>query len=271
MQNDFCLNLRLLCSYYRSIADVCRRLDFNRSQFNRYLNGRSRPSPNTLRQICSFFGVSEQEIHCSHEEFKHLVQPVSENTTPDTHSTSLEQTHLSTLEQQNSQQVEKYLGYYYEYYYSMTFPGKILKTLICIEQKDGKVYYQRTERVGEKNQKATFYCKYFGMMHCLSDRIFMNDFESMVGNEITQTILYPSFNNKVNYLTGLRLGVSSNSERVPCCTRVVLEYLGKSIEILRALKNCHLYETDDPLISNDILGLIDNKNEATHLHFRARM
>ncbi|MFV0665907.1 helix-turn-helix domain-containing protein [Denitromonas sp.] len=52
MHDDFARNLRLLCSYYKSIAEVCRRLNVNRPQFNRYLSGRYRPSANTLRRFC---------------------------------------------------------------------------------------------------------------------------------------------------------------------------------------------------------------------------
>lgn len=40
MNENFARNLRLLCSYYKSIAEVCRRLEINRAQFNRYLSGR---------------------------------------------------------------------------------------------------------------------------------------------------------------------------------------------------------------------------------------
>nr|HQV08363.1 helix-turn-helix transcriptional regulator [Thauera sp.] len=62
MHEDFARNLRLLCSYYRSIAEVCRRLEVNRPQFNRYLSGRYRPSTNTLRRFCDFFGVDREEM-----------------------------------------------------------------------------------------------------------------------------------------------------------------------------------------------------------------
>ena len=34
-------NLKLLCSHYRSIAEVCRKLAINRAQFNRYLAGQT--------------------------------------------------------------------------------------------------------------------------------------------------------------------------------------------------------------------------------------
>ncbi|MGH1440606.1 MAG: helix-turn-helix domain-containing protein [Cellvibrionaceae bacterium] len=270
MQKDFCLNLRLLCSYYRSIADVCRRLEFNRSQFNRYLNGRSRPTPNTLRHICNFFGVSEHDIYSPHEKFEKLVQPSGIDENLPTAST-IDTSYISELNRHNSPDAQKYCGYYYEYYYSMSYPRKILRTLICMEQKNNKIYYQRTERLVTERKKAIFHSKYYGITHFLSDRIFMNDFESLAGNEITQTILYPSFNNKVRFLTGLRLGVSSNSERVPCCTRVVLEYIGKSINVISALRNCRLYEESDTEIKSDIIDLINNESKGVQLHFKAKM
>ena len=58
MATDFSANLNLLCSYQRSIAEVCRKLKLNRQQFNRYLNGQSRPSRHNMRRICDYFGVT---------------------------------------------------------------------------------------------------------------------------------------------------------------------------------------------------------------------
>ncbi|HEY6610672.1 MAG TPA: helix-turn-helix transcriptional regulator, partial [Pseudomonas sp.] len=52
-------NLKLLCSHYRSIAEVCRKLGINRAQFNKYLGDQSRPTPYNLKRICDFFGVEE--------------------------------------------------------------------------------------------------------------------------------------------------------------------------------------------------------------------
>ncbi|MEB3734960.1 helix-turn-helix transcriptional regulator [Halopseudomonas pachastrellae] len=62
MHDDFGDNLRLLCSYYKSTAEVCRRLGINRPQFNRYLNGVNRPSDSTMRRLCDFFGVEVYEL-----------------------------------------------------------------------------------------------------------------------------------------------------------------------------------------------------------------
>ncbi|WP_418138878.1 hypothetical protein AB8616_07270 [Marinomonas sp. RS-M-Aa-14] len=60
MAQDFAVNLQLLCSYYKSVADVCRRLNINRAQFNRYLNGTTVPNHSTQRRIGEFFGVESQ-------------------------------------------------------------------------------------------------------------------------------------------------------------------------------------------------------------------
>ena len=74
MEENFSKNLRLLCSYYKSIAEVCRRIPINRSQFNKYLNGTSTPSRFILRSICDFFGVEEYEIYLPHSQFAQIVQ-----------------------------------------------------------------------------------------------------------------------------------------------------------------------------------------------------
>ncbi len=50
-------NLRLLSKKYKSITDLCRQLDVNRTQFNRYLSGDSFPRPDVLHRICTFFGT----------------------------------------------------------------------------------------------------------------------------------------------------------------------------------------------------------------------
>ncbi len=74
MNENLSQNLRLLCSYYKSVAEVSRRLGISRPQFNRYLSGRYRPAANTLRRICDFFGVEEHEVLLPHSQFERLVQ-----------------------------------------------------------------------------------------------------------------------------------------------------------------------------------------------------
>lgn len=50
-------NLRILCAGQPPVAELCRRIGINRTQFNRYLAGEAFPRPDVLQRICSHFGV----------------------------------------------------------------------------------------------------------------------------------------------------------------------------------------------------------------------
>ncbi|GAB3476804.1 helix-turn-helix domain-containing protein [Marinomonas epiphytica] len=267
MNQDIALNLRLLCSYYKSISEVCERLGISRSQFNRYLNGRHRPAANTLRKICEFFNVAEHELQLPHAHFRLLVQG-----TPPRESSPANQVaqHLAHLDNKSSEELEKYVGFYYEYYYSMSSPGKILKSLVNFTKQGHQILYQRTERLTDKSGNERYHCKYLGIAHYLSDRIFMMDYESLTMNEITQTILYPEFKNRIRMLHGLRMGVSSDDDRMPCSSRVVMEYLGEKVSVKQALSSCQLYDPSTSEIHPSIIELVNNKGNNEHWQFRAK-
>ncbi|MGB0733242.1 MAG: helix-turn-helix domain-containing protein [Pontibacterium sp.] len=270
MNDDFSQNLRLLTSYYKSVSDVCRRLNINRPQFNRYLNGRSMPSANTMRRFCDFFGVEDYEMRLPHDQFRRLVQvrprpDVTQDSQPNCY-----QARLQTLLKAGNQGLEKYLGYYFEYYQSMACPGKILRTLVCLEIQDNHVVFQRTERFDEARGTKVCHAVYLGMAMLLTDRLFLVDYESLTGNELTQTILFPSYKNRVNRLTGIKTGVSGSGERMPCSARVVYEFLGESVNVRQALKLCGLYDQDSQEIDSSLVSAINNQVEDGEWHFRAR-
>ncbi|HEY5364153.1 MAG TPA: helix-turn-helix transcriptional regulator, partial [Aestuariivirga sp.] len=64
----FAENLRRECSQYRSIAAVCEGIGINRQQFNKYLAGGTIPNVLTLRRICNFFNISEQQLFIDPQE-----------------------------------------------------------------------------------------------------------------------------------------------------------------------------------------------------------
>lgn len=269
MNEDFSQNLRLLCSYYKSITEVTARLGISRPQFNRYLSGKHRPAASTLRKICEFFDVDAHEIFLPHSQFQRIVQVRPQSVVRDEPESPIHR-HLNILQQRSSPELDRYLGYYFEYYLSMAVPGKILRTLVSIERQGDGVFYQRTERLTEGTGEPICHCKYLGMAYMLNDRIFLQDYESLTANEITQTILYPTFTNRLTRLHGLRLGVSSNSERLPCCARIVLEYLGSNVNLRKSLSFCKLYDFDSDEIDPSIREAIINDCGSDDTHFRAR-
>lgn len=265
--DDFCRNLRLACSFHRSIAAVCRSLGVNRPQFNKYLSGTTRPSAHMLQRICDHFGVEPHEIVLPHGRFEQILsvrpQRAAAPAAPDYVA------HLERLRRQTRSALDKYLGYYYEYYYSMSFPDSVLRSLLRLHRHDdGAVYYRRIERLSHVGQRASGYrCRYLGMALHLNERIFLLDYEALTGNELTETILYPTYKSRVNVLTGLKIGVSAADRREPACARVVLESLGHTIDLRGALRRCGLLRPQDPSIHPDVLSRIDNRLPGAGSHF----
>lgn len=269
MPDDFVANLRLLCGYYPSIAEVCRRLEINRAQFNRYLSGRYRPRHAAMQRLCGFFGVEEHELYLPHADFSRLVQS---GRAPDAAAGPVGAgvAWPDVLLQRGREGMERYLGCYFEYYHSMSRPGHLLRTLVCLEERESGIVYQRTERMQAAGNPRPCHNRYTGVAVRLADRIFLVDHETLNGYEVTQTILFPSFQSQVTRLTGLKLGVADNSERMPCCVRVLYERLDEQVGPREALAQCGLLELDDPSLDAELLAAVRNDVAPGEPHFRAR-
>ncbi|GLO47726.1 helix-turn-helix domain-containing protein [Pseudomonas putida] len=252
MSDHFANNLKLACSHYRSISEVCRKLAINRAQFNKYLSGQSRPTAFNLKRISDFFGVEDYELNLPPEQFSHLIgarvstlaeqpgDPISE---------------LFRPLHEHAGNLSRYCGYYLEYSNCMSVPGTILVSLVHLWEERGQFLFERQER--QERSSATDHhaevrCRYLGAAFQLQDRMFLVDYESLTFNEMSQTILIPSFKSRITRLNGLKVGVSSGDQRYPACTRVVWDYLGEEINRINAYRQVKLYQPDDPRIDDDI-------------------
>ncbi len=255
MPHAFAANLKLLCSHYRSIAEVCRKLAINRAQFNKYLSGQSRPTPYNLKRICDFFGVEAYELSLPGEQFVDLIGARSS----DQPERALADPLLELLGplRQYSSSLTRYCGYYFEYANCMSVPGQVLLSLVHLREERGSFLFERQERQepargGAGKAEEWVRCRYLGAAFNLQDRLFLIDYESLTGNEMSQTILIPSYKSRIKRLNGLKTGVSSGDLRTPACTRVVWEYLGEEINRVSAYRQVMLYSPDDPRIDADI-------------------
>lgn len=267
----FADNLRLLCSYKKSISGVCRELVINRQQFNKYLSGSTMPSGNNMRKICDYFGVEEYEIHMPSEEFEKLVKarPVAGSLSGQQPRPEIE--FLDKLFQRGSEDLSKYEGSYYIYYYSTSYPGRILKAYGVIYEEEGRHFFKWIERlslVGVSGRDGFIY-KLKGVVLGLSNRIFVSGYEQIMKNEMVHLILYPTYKNKVSQLSGLLLGVSGADSREPVSQRVLFSYLGKSINHRTAFKRCGVYEVDSDEVDPEIKAWIENRIDPQEGVFRA--
>jgi transcriptional regulator with XRE-family HTH domain len=242
---NFVNNLKLACSYYPSVSEVSRRVGINRQQFMRYLAGDSYPSRHNLRKLCDLFGVDEYELLMPAHQFRNLLRLKKDREDGLVKLPPLLPALLQQVQRQRAE-LNKNLGYFHAYYLSATRPGVVLKSLIQIYEWQEFTLYKRIERLkipGNKAQAEIY--KYSGMVGVVGDRLHLIDQETLTGSELTHTILYPSYRNRISFLTGLTLGVSGNDAHRPSASRIVLEYAGNKVNLRRAIADCGLFKPDD--------------------------
>ncbi len=259
--NHFTQNLRFLCGRHASISEVCRNIGINRQQFNKYLSGNSRPSPRNLNRIAKYFRVNDGQLFLQHDEF------VAKFEQPDFY---FEQ-QFQTLFPSSSGDLKRYLGYYYSYFYSLGYPGKIVCSLICMYEFKDRIFTKSIEHLYDKqqqNQEDKFINKYTGIVSYSCNRIFIIDREILWGKAFNMTVLYPTYQSHINYLHGLTIGCPTLG-RIPSCARIAYAYLGKNINKRKALSQCGLFAQNDPSISQTIIKLIDNSKNPDDFTFQA--
>jgi len=264
MGDHFAINLKLACSHYRSISEVCRQLSINRAQFNKYLSGQSRPTAYNLKRIGDFFGVEDYELGLPAEQFARLIGARTQEQRVGPQDDPISE--LFRPLHKEAGNLSRYCGYYFEYSNCMSVPGSILVSLVHLWEERGSFLFERQERQERSSgldQHAEVRCRYLGAAFQLQDRMFLIDYESLTFNEMSQTILIPSFKSRISRLNGLKTGVSSGDRRNPACTRVVWEYLGEEINRINAYRQIKLYRPDDPRIDDDIrdrlsAGMVSN-------------
>ena len=247
-------NLKLLTSYYRSVAEVCRRLGINRQQFNKYLSGRTAPSRHTLQRICDFFGVEDYELLLPPDEFRELValKPHRESGTAGEGPAYVD--HVARLFDASRGDGERYCGYYFAYRYSFSDSDALQKSLVRFWREDERILSKRMERFQDRDgaESAPFLCKYLGYLLLLRDRVYVIEYDTLRRQEVSQTILYPGYRSRVTWLSGLNVGVSTRDDRRIGCGRVLYQYLGRSIELKRAVGQLGKFSPD----SNQVPAMV---------------
>lgn len=250
---DFRRNLNLLCSRYRSISEVCRRLKINRQQFNKYLGGQSSPSLHTLRRLADFFGVDEAELMMPHEDFARDVFNTSGgDSTPMALRREFRARRAALRDGQ--EKLKPYVGYYHLHFRSPAWPGALIRTLFVIWQDAEATYAKNVERLvrAGRPRSGAFVQKFEAAVIHEGDRIFIVDRHDKRELGLSLTVVYPSKRSRFDMLHGLMLSVTSSGGNVPYSSRIVLKYLGRDIDRRAALSACGIYREGAEAIDEDI-------------------
>ena len=251
MADDFRKNLRYLSELYKSVAEVCRRIDINRQQYNKYLGGQSEPSNYNLRKICDFFGVTESELYGPHAD---LVALFASGHVPAVGGEPASGSSMYDFYPADSSGVDNYLGYYYAYIASPSFPSYIIKSITRIAREGDQVVTKTYERIVIRDSEDDYYSinKYRGFCFNYSGLIYLVEHEYLNNRGFINTTLYPSYRGKIQYLNGLVLGVSGGSIRRPFSSQIVFEYLGTDIDLRTSIGNCGCFPLEGDEISDAV-------------------
>lgn len=249
---NFTANLKLAASYYPSVSQMCRKLGINRQQFMKYLAGSSFPSRHNLRRICDFFGIDEYEALMPHDQFRNIVR-LKPMRGRDDLDLPPGMASLVAHSRRSHGMLTKIHGYYYEYYLSFSNLGQILRSLTYVYPWKEYTLYKRLERLRKEAASGPpDVYKYAGVITVVGDRMHMLDKETITGAELTQTVLFMNYRNRIAFLSGLTVGVSGGDAHEPSASRVVMESIGRSVDLRQAIAGCRLYPLDSPDIPAQI-------------------
>ena len=250
----FAQNLRILCSYGRSISDICRRLGLNRQQFERYLTGKTQPSLATLRRICDFFGVDEGEILSDPRAFADLVRlrPPRLGLKPSRFDTQMSV--LLDRRDGSDLLLARHAGFYHVYACPDQARRYILRTLSWIGQIDGAWVSKTIERHSAQELAVPSTLRYSGIVLEAHDRIIVQERELGRGRSLWTTMLIAS-DHMPSFLPGLVLGISPEGSHEVNATRTVWHHLGRRIDARAALRACGLVSPDAPDLADYIRSL----------------
>jgi hypothetical protein len=210
-----------------------------------------------MRRICDFFGVTEAELLLDATKFEDMIalrrKPIEQE------ALAKPLMHLNRL-YQRSQSLEKYVGFYFRYFYSFGNSGLVIRSLASIHEEDGKYYWKNIEILRNPDAgRTTGLNKYEGLVFYLADRIHIMEYEILERNAITQVTLYPSHRHRLDQLVGIQTGGPNRRGRKPGASKVLLEFLGKDINVKAALAKTGLFSPDGGDIRPDTLDLIRNE------------
>lgn len=263
-ETDFPRNLALLCSYAPSIAEVCRRLAMNRAQFNRYLAGTAAPSRRSMRRICDHFGVRESELLMPHERFAEIV--ALKPTAPASQRGASPLPGYPPQVYANAQPLpDRYYGYYHRYFYAGAGDNAVTKSLVHIFPENGRAVWKNVELANRPSfsngPRNTL--KYSGEVVLLTDRIHVVEYEMLGARNFCYTILYPAYGNHLTWLNGLQTWLALSPGRHPTAATVALKFLGRRVDVRKALASCGVMQDDDPALDRDAVARLHAVNRTS--------
>lgn len=268
-ESDLAANLRLLCSYGRSVSDVCRRLGINRQQFSRYVGATTKPSLATLRRICDFFGVDEHEILLDREAFGKVLRsrPPAMVTAEDPYRALADR--VGTPDPRGLESLVRIQGCYHAYCMQKATPRRITRYFMRFYERQRRWCSLSLERHAKGASLVPRVMRYDGLLTAVGDKIFAFHRTRGLGSWWTTAFQLPAYDPPVA-LAGLTMGVRPETAQ-PVCMRVLLLPIPAGTPIRQALRACGNFAPDDASLPEAVADAVLNDVASIDIGFVSRM
>ena len=249
------VNLKFLCEQRGTISGICRALNLNRQQFNKYLSGQTLPNPATLRKICAYFGVTEESL---------LQNPAMVRASLGEHAA------LTKARTGDSAGIVKLLedllgtkgtslapGYYFAYYPWTRDPDKAIRSLVFVDRKEGYTQFRRYTSLREPGATSKYFHigRYRGLVIEEQSTLFFLARNRTGFRDISLMSFQKIMPNSNSLMVGVALVMAPWG---PMSSRVTMEFAGTNLGFREALSRCCILELDskdiDPIVRASILS-----------------
>lgn len=256
-------NLRTLCDRHGSVAAVCRKINVNRQQFNKYLSGAHVPSASNLRIIANYFGLSVPILFSDPDEFRNLVDGNFFHAMSTARQLPEFSKFVSNIVVENDAQDSEIVGVYDRYQYSSIYKGFILRSALCVYRNREFLQHYYIERFPSFDQpnKIEYIFKYYGFCFPIADRLFTADFEGIQSNEMTFGVYAQVKRNAKRFMFGITSGIAANVFRAPYATKVALHYRCPGLIKREHLAELTVMERTDSAIPREALQYLGDGSD----------
>jgi transcriptional regulator with XRE-family HTH domain len=252
--NSFAVNLRRHCLEFQSIAEVCRGIDINRQQFNKYLAGQMLPNSRTLQRICSFLKVSEEELFQNTADL--VAAPVTNNFGNNTVASHELHRFIAALEPKLKIDDEVIRpGYYFCYFPLQNFGSLLLRSLIVVTKQDGMAKFSRLTIVPARGKRGSLLARgrHTGIVFASAREIYLLGVQKEFQSQCSIISIDRAYNLKSSIYQGMALTRGANAQMA---SRVAIEYLGPKTNIRMAIKSLGPVEISSPGLNRHIVAIL---------------
>jgi transcriptional regulator with XRE-family HTH domain len=245
----FAENLKLLLRKEKSIAHVCRVLDINRQQFNRYLSGESLPGKRNLKKIAQYFKISEASL---------ISSAGGENNGAESfHSEPLFERLFSAF---NSGATSLRDGFYSHYIPALADKQKCLRGLMILKSEPSRTRFDAalSLRPAETGWRSDSLIRYSGLVRESAGKILFLGTSFNDPGDVFIVNVEPFFAGHGNLFTGI--STSARADGISA-RRIAVEYAAEQGSLLALARKTGICSLDDEDISPRVRTAISPDNE----------